>query len=244
MTNTLKSNSTGLIKVWDFAQRLEYMHHQHDQYLEHFSKEDFDREFDDVCRKIFGATLDDIPEDHFINLERLPINEAAVYAKSCGFDLFSKPRRLVRDWKAFALMIRARETGLLPQSKQTLEQTLSKEVEQFIKSKGSRLKRFYGRVTSFNQNKGYGFIFYREDYSEREIFVHKSEAEKAGINIYERLDISFNIEEGKNGKPRAVNLRTGINISERGFVSRRQLIEEDYREIEREKWWKDVLPED
>ncbi|MEW9922269.1 cold-shock protein [Marimonas sp. MJW-29] len=62
-----------------------------------------------------------------------------------------------------------------------------------------------GTVKWFNQNKGFGFI--APENGEKDIFVHISALERAGL---ERLDdgqaVTFDIESGRDGREAASNL--------------------------------------
>ena len=63
-----------------------------------------------------------------------------------------------------------------------------------------------GTVKWFNAQKGYGFIA-PEDGS-RDVFVHISAVEQAGIaNLNEGQRISYELETGRNGKSSAVGLK-------------------------------------
>ena len=63
-----------------------------------------------------------------------------------------------------------------------------------------------GTVKWFNPKKGYGFIAPEE--GEKDIFVHITAVQAAGINrLDEGQKISFDAEE-KDGKVSAVNLQT------------------------------------
>ena len=63
-----------------------------------------------------------------------------------------------------------------------------------------------GIVKFFNATKGYGFIA-PEDGS-KDVFVHISAVERAGIgNLQENQKIGFDLERGQNGKVSAVNLK-------------------------------------
>ena len=61
-----------------------------------------------------------------------------------------------------------------------------------------------GKVKWFNPAKGYGFIE-RED-KEKDVFVHSSAAQAAGLELNEGDQLSFDVENGEKG-PSAVNLQ-------------------------------------
>lgn len=63
-----------------------------------------------------------------------------------------------------------------------------------------------GTVKFFNSAKGYGFIT-PEDGS-KDVFVHISAVERAGLaTLAENQRLTFEVETGKNGKVAAVNLK-------------------------------------
>jgi len=64
-----------------------------------------------------------------------------------------------------------------------------------------------GTVKFFNADKGYGFI--KPDDGGRDIFVHVTAVEQAGLqSLNEGQRITFEIEPDKKGKgPKAVDLR-------------------------------------
>jgi CspA family cold shock protein len=59
-------------------------------------------------------------------------------------------------------------------------------------------------VKWFNATKGYGFI---EVEGQDDVFVHITAVEASGIQIAENSKVSFEKEQGKNGKYSAVNLQ-------------------------------------
>ena len=61
-----------------------------------------------------------------------------------------------------------------------------------------------GKVKWFNPQKGYGFIE-RED-KQKDVFVHSSAAQAAGIELNEGDQLTFEVEDGEKG-PSAVNLQ-------------------------------------
>ena len=64
-----------------------------------------------------------------------------------------------------------------------------------------------GTVKWFNAQKGYGFI--QPDDGSKDVFVHVSAVERAGLRgLNEGQKISYDIERGQQGKTSAVNLLT------------------------------------
>ncbi len=64
-----------------------------------------------------------------------------------------------------------------------------------------------GKVKWFNATKGYGFITPSD--GGRDVFVHISAVERAGMStLNDNQPLSFEIEQGRDGKSSAVNLKT------------------------------------
>jgi CspA family cold shock protein len=64
-----------------------------------------------------------------------------------------------------------------------------------------------GTVKWFNPTKGYGFI--QPEDGSKDVFVHISAVERAGIgNLREGQKLSFDVERGQQGKTSAVNLKS------------------------------------
>ena len=62
-------------------------------------------------------------------------------------------------------------------------------------------------VKWFNAQKGYGFI--QPDDGSKDVFVHISAVERAGLGgLNEGQKVSFDIERGQQGKTSAVNLKS------------------------------------
>ena len=63
-----------------------------------------------------------------------------------------------------------------------------------------------GTVKWFNSTKGFGFIQPQE--GGKDVFVHISAVERAGLNgLNEGQKVSYDIERGQQGKTAAVNLQ-------------------------------------
>ena len=64
-----------------------------------------------------------------------------------------------------------------------------------------------GTVKWFNADKGYGFIAVE---GQDDVFVHISAVQESGLTLKEDMKISFEKQEGNNGKFSAVNLVNAI----------------------------------
>ena len=63
-----------------------------------------------------------------------------------------------------------------------------------------------GTVKWFNTQKGYGFI--GPDDGSKDVFVHISAVERAGMdNLREGQRLNYELEQGQRGRVSAVNLR-------------------------------------
>lgn len=63
-----------------------------------------------------------------------------------------------------------------------------------------------GTVKWFNPQKGYGFI--QPDDGSKDVFVHISAVERAGLSsLNEGQKVSFDLERGQQGKTAATNLK-------------------------------------
>jgi CspA family cold shock protein len=64
-----------------------------------------------------------------------------------------------------------------------------------------------GTVKWFNPTKGFGFI--QPDDGSKDVFVHISAVERAGLrSLIDGQKVTFAIEQGNNGKSSAVDLKT------------------------------------
>jgi CspA family cold shock protein len=64
-----------------------------------------------------------------------------------------------------------------------------------------------GTVKFFNAAKGFGFI--QPDDGSKDIFVHISAVERAGLpGLNEKQKVSFDTERGRDGRVSATNLKT------------------------------------
>jgi cold shock protein len=63
-----------------------------------------------------------------------------------------------------------------------------------------------GTVKFFNATKGFGFI--QPEDGSKDVFVHISAVERAGLGtLTENQKVSFDLEKGNNGKTAATNLK-------------------------------------
>jgi CspA family cold shock protein len=63
-----------------------------------------------------------------------------------------------------------------------------------------------GTVKWFNATKGYGFL--EPSDKSRDVFVHISAVEQAGLlSLHEGQKVTYEVESGRNGKTAAVNLK-------------------------------------
>ncbi len=64
-----------------------------------------------------------------------------------------------------------------------------------------------GTVKFFNATKGFGFIQPQD--GSKDVFVHISALQRAGLStLSENQQVSFEIEQGRDGRPSATDLKT------------------------------------
>jgi CspA family cold shock protein len=63
-----------------------------------------------------------------------------------------------------------------------------------------------GTVKFFNSSRGFGFI--RPDDGSKDVFVHISAVQAAGLDtLSENQKVSFEVQKGNDGKSSAINLK-------------------------------------
>ena len=81
-----------------------------------------------------------------------------------------------------------------------------------------------GTVKWFNTKKGYGFI--QPESGEKDIFVHITQLEKAGIRrLFDGQAVNYDIYADRDGKPAAGNIRvlySGLQECCKGTVFRNE----------------------
>jgi CspA family cold shock protein len=62
-----------------------------------------------------------------------------------------------------------------------------------------------GTVKWFNATKGYGFI--QPDDGSKDVFLHISDVQRAGLEVREGDKLAYDVQSGQQGKSSAGNLR-------------------------------------
>lgn len=104
-----------LTRIADFARTLTHLHHA--ARLRLVDDDEIDREFNAVCRSVWGYTIDDIGDELFALedhawLDSLDESKARIFAAGQGYDLVDDVGMLT-DWWGFCWMILAEKRGLL-----------------------------------------------------------------------------------------------------------------------------------
>lgn len=113
------ADSIGLIRIGSFTAELERMHAWG-------VDEEIDREFNAVCRSIWGYTLEDFDDEYFAKvdldwLDELSARRAYQFAVENGYDLADYASGgYVSDWWGFVWMILAEKRGLLTPEQRAL----------------------------------------------------------------------------------------------------------------------------
>jgi hypothetical protein len=113
--STIAFNCFPLTRIADFARTLSRLH----KAARHRVIDDdaIDREFNAVCRSVWGYTTDDISDDLFpvedhAFLDALDEAQARVFAEAQGYDL-GDDEGMLTDWWGFCWMILAEKRRLL-----------------------------------------------------------------------------------------------------------------------------------
>jgi hypothetical protein len=112
-------DASNLIRIDTYAAELEWLHLWG-------TDEEIDREFNSVCRTIWGYTLDDfdddrIPKEDHDWLDELTACRAYRYAAAKGYDLGDYVNgEMVSDWWGLVWMILAEHRGLLTPEQRAL----------------------------------------------------------------------------------------------------------------------------
>jgi hypothetical protein len=119
-----------MIKIADYTEKLDR--------LNNFGRDDdAQREFDRICEQLFGATLDDITDEDYARFDRfegdLSKKLNIPYCRSLGYDLIIRDRVRVLEWEDFAVMIIAKDEGLLPKTpEERAKRRLEAEAAEFL----------------------------------------------------------------------------------------------------------------
>ena len=102
-------------RIADFARSLSRLHRVSRSRL--VDDDQLDREFNAVCRSVWGYTTDDISDDLFSDddhafLDSLDEAQARIFAAGQGYDLIDDEGMLT-DWWGYCWMILAEKRGLL-----------------------------------------------------------------------------------------------------------------------------------
>jgi hypothetical protein len=112
-------DTASLIRIGTFTAELERLHLWG-------TDDDIDREFNAVCRTIWGYTLDDFDDDCLAKadhdwLDELTARRAYQFAAENGYDLGDYANgEMVSDWWGFTWMILAAKRGLLTPEQRAL----------------------------------------------------------------------------------------------------------------------------
>jgi hypothetical protein len=113
--STIAFDSFPLTRIADFARTLSRLHQAARRRV--IEDDAIDREFNAVCRSVWGYTTDDISDDLFsvedhAFLDALDEAQARIFAAGQGYDLIDDEGMLT-DWWGFCWMILAEKRGML-----------------------------------------------------------------------------------------------------------------------------------
>ena len=113
--STIAFDSFPLTRIADFARTLSRLHKVARRRV--IDDDAIDREFNAVCRSVWGYTTDDISDDLFsvedhAFLDALDEARARIFAAGQGYDLIDDEGMLT-DWWGFCWMILAEKRGML-----------------------------------------------------------------------------------------------------------------------------------
>ena len=113
--STIAFDSFPLTRIADFARTLSRLHQAARRRV--IDDDAIDREFNAVCRSVWGYTTDDISDDLFsvedhAFLDALDEARARIFAAGQGYDLIDDEGMLT-DWWGFCWMILAEKRGML-----------------------------------------------------------------------------------------------------------------------------------
>jgi hypothetical protein len=113
--STIAFDSFPLTRIADFARTLSRLHQAARRRV--IDDDAIDREFNAVCRSVWGYTTDDISDDLFsvddhAFLDALDEAQARIFAAAQGYDLIDDEGMLT-DWWGFCWMILAEKRRLL-----------------------------------------------------------------------------------------------------------------------------------
>ena len=113
--STIAFDSFPLTRIADFARTLSRLHQAARRRV--IDDDAIDREFNAVCRSVWGYTTDDISDDLFsvadhAFLDALDEAQARIFAAAQGYDLIDDEGMLT-DWWGFCWMILAEKRGML-----------------------------------------------------------------------------------------------------------------------------------
>lgn len=168
-----------MIRIADYTKQPDW--------LKNFRPEDVQREFDQICIRLFGATEDDIRSADYKRMTMFGDLYKKVnpdYCRSLGYDLMIRDRVRVTCAEQFAIMIVAQNEGLLPktgeerlQRRREEEAALSacrREEEAAWRSAVTKRKSLERSAVSKKKSPDFGSRGLRAGYDRRSLWYHRS----------------------------------------------------------------------